>query len=365
MTLRLHGTTEDFLSRIARLEQFKEAEVNGSVAWKLKRSVSREKLITIKNYLYEDENLTRTKTDDKGFIINYGPDEEGDYFTLAQAGELNMAVAIKKTDFRYFKEELFNTNKIELNHLQMNYCLFKHVFFWLLDTWSPEDEENDAKFCILLEKMHQTHQLFYHWAWYVFPRILDFYNTPEQKIRFLYKCTNINNTEHVWNDLPDHPARISLGRRPRPIMQLIYRIANTEGQNNDTWKKFYIKIESICEKSPVQINNFWKAFKLELIEARTSSVWEDAGKGFEQEPKIPAIENIKWNMPLHVFMNPPVKFIPYMAKAIWKESGALPNIMFTAMELQCFYCTSKSKTYKVKPSILCKALQPFNTLHRQ
>ena len=349
MTLRLHGTTEEFLKRIARLEQFKETEVNGSVAWKMSKAVHKDKLVNINEYLAEDENVFQPETDKDGFIMNHGPDDTGSCYTLRQAGQLNMALAIKKMDFKYLKEELFNPEKTELKYLQMNYCLFKHVFFWLLDEWSPEEEENDERFCILLEKMHQINELFYHWSWYVFPRILDFYNTPEQKIRFLYKCTKINSTEHVWDNLPDHPARISLGRRPRPIMQLIYRIANNEGQDERIWDRFYAKIKSILNDDAEALDIFWKSFKLELIEARSSSVWEDAGKGFEQEPKLPSVDNIKWNIPLHVFMNPPVKFIPYLAKSVWRKTGSIPNILFTSMELQCYYCTSKCKTFKVKP----------------
>ena len=188
---------------------------------------------------------------------------------------------------------------------------------------------------------------------------MDFYETPTQKIRFLYKCVDINNTDHIWNNLPDHPAKISLGRRPRPIMQLIHRIAAVEGTDESTWKKFYAMIKHKEQNRAGYMKDFWRYLKLELIEARTSSIWEDAGKGFEQEPQVPTIENVKWNLPLHVFMNPTVKYLPYMAKAIWKESGAIPNIIFTAMELQCFYCTTRCKTFKEIKGIFTDYLNQY------
>ena len=352
MTLKLHGPTEQYLKRIARLEQFKETEVNGSIAWTLRKEVRTKKLIGTTKYIHEDESLAKADVenllyDQDGLLVNYGPDEQGEYYTSKQADQLNMAHAIKKADLEYLKDKFFNGNEHEYKFIQMNYCTFKHVFMWLLDEWSPENEEHDHTFHTLLEKAHQVHQILYHWAWYVFPRIMDFYNTPEQKIRFLYKCAEINNTDHVWNNLPDHPAKISLGRRPRPIMNLIYRIAAVEGTGKTVWKRFYAKLKYKEENDPFFMLRFWKSFKLELIEARTSSLWEDAEKGFEHESKPPTAENIKWNLPLHVFMNPPIKFMPYMAKTIWEEAGAIPNILLTAMELQCYYCTANCKTVKV------------------
>ena len=253
MTLQLHGTSEDCLRRIARLERFKETEVNGSIAWTIRKEIRTKKLANAKQYISKIETDSKDNEEnsmedkEQGWEIDatdplqYGPDENGDYFTQKQAEQINMAVAIKKVDLDYLENEFFNPNTVDYKYRQMNYCIFKHVFFWLLEEWSPEDEKLDQIFSELLEKIHQVDQLFYHWAWYVFPRILDFYETPAQKIRFLYKCVNINNTEHVWNNLPDHPAKISLGRRPRPIMQLIYRIAANDGTNELTWKIFYDK----------------------------------------------------------------------------------------------------------------------------
>ena len=367
MTLQLHGTTEDCLRRIARLEQFKETEVNGSIAWTMRKEIRTKKLVNANQYIckkersLEDEHAERNQMweNDEADPAQYGPDENGDYFTQKQADQINMAVAIKKIDLEYLENEFFNPETVDYKYRQMNYCTFKHVFFWLLDEWTPENENLENIFSTLLEKVHQVDQLFYHWAWYVFPRILDFYRTPEQKIKFLYKCIDINNTDHVWNNLPDHPAKISLGRRPRPIMQLIHRLAAEDGTNKHTWTKFYATIKGINQKDPDYIKKFWRYLKLELIEARTSSIWETAGKGFEQEPKIPTLDNIKWNLPLHVFMNPPVKYLPYMAQTIWEEAGSIPNIMFTAMELQCFYCTTKCKTFKTIEQIFTNYLNDY------
>ena len=59
------------------------------------------------------------------------------------------------------------------------------------------------------------------------------------------------------------------------------------------------------------------------------------------------MKNIKMNIPIHVWMNNNVKWTPYFAKAVWKVLGDIPEVLFSVLELQCNYCTRKSKTVKV------------------
>ena len=53
------------------------------------------------------------------------------------------------------------------------------------------------------------------------------------------------------------------------------------------------------------------------------------------------------NIPIHVWMNNNIKWTPYFAKAVWKVLGDIPEVLFSVLELQCNYCTRKSKTVKV------------------
>ena len=123
-------------------------------------------------------------------------------------------------------------------------------------------------------------------------------------------------------------------------------MAQAGNGNHSHWNALCDKLEVEEAKKAGYIEDFWKNFKSEMVEARQSSLWEDAGKGFEQESKIITSNNIKMNIPLHVFMNPTVKFIPYLARIIWKRQNHIPRIIFTTMQLQCIYCTSTCKTVK-------------------
>ena len=367
MVFGIHGTTEEFLKRISMLENFKANKV-----WTMSMKVPYKKLLQTDRYLVKNPEAPKSSDQpdnspgprlanpnehavDEGTPKeqwNYGPNKNGEWFTQEQAEQMNMALMIRTLDFDYFKEKLFNMNSFEVKTLQYNYSLYKHVFFWLLECWNPNDEDVDNVICTLLEKMHQENQLFYHWSWYVFPRVLDFYQHPKQKLRFLFKCAvSVNDTDHAWNNLPDHPAKISLGRRPRPILHLLYRTALFNKFDHKAWEELATRMKLREQTEPGFCEKFWASFKMELIEARTSSLWEDAGRGFETEPKIATWKNMTWNLPLHVFMNPPVKFLPYFAKAIWKVFDEVPKIVFTALELQCYYCTRHSKTVRVIENI--------------
>ena len=58
-------------------------------------------------------------------------------------------------------------------------------------------------------------------------------------------------------------------------------------------------------------------------------------------------------------MNPLIKYLPYLARTVWKRSGAIPNILFTAMELQCFYCTTRCKTFRMIKGIFTDYLNEY------
>ena len=45
-----------------------------------------------------------------------------------------------------------------------------------------------------------------------------------------------------------------------------------------------------------------------------------------------------------------------MAKAIWKVNGEVPKIVFTSLELQCYYSTRHSKTVRVIENLFTQYL---------
>ena len=142
-------------------------------------------------------------------------------------------------------------NTLSLNDLQYHYSLFKHVFFWLLECWDSQNEEVDHIIGTLLAEMHQLDQMFYHWSWYVFPRVLDFYQQPSSKLRFLFKyAVSLNQVDHSWNNLPDHPAKISLGRRPRPVLHLLYRTASYHQYDHKVWEELISRLKMRDSKEP-------------------------------------------------------------------------------------------------------------------
>ena len=333
MVVAIHETTEEFLQRIASLENFK-----GYKMWTMSMKVLHEELLLTDRYLVENPEAPNEER-------NYGPNRKGKWFTKEQAEQLNMALMIRTLDFDYCKEKLFNFNQ---ETLQYNYSLFKYVFVWLLECWDPNDEDVDNVICTLLEKMHQENQMFYHWSWYVFPRVLDFYEDPQQKLRFLFQCcVSLNDVNHTWNNQTDHPAKQSRGQRPRPILQLIYRTATFDEFNQTAFEELAARMKEREEVEPGFCDNFWASFKMEMIEGRTSSLWEEAGRKFERQPRDATSEDLAYNMPIHAFMNPSIKFVPDFAKAIWDIFDKVPKIVFTALEFQCYYIKRSSETAQI------------------
>ena len=183
------------------------------------------------------------------------------------------------------------------------YSLFKHVFFWTLEALKPEDESTDDILCFWLSEIHTMNNIFYHWSWYVFVKILKFYEKPEHKIRFLFNISSkINEIDHTWGTVPDDPIRVSLGRRPRPILQLLLRTAYYNNFEHKTWKSLALKINHKDEKDPGFAKKFWIQFKSELREAREASLWERDSTMFQTTTSDLELKNIESNIPLHVLM---------------------------------------------------------------
>ena len=192
-----------------------------------------------------------------------------------------------------------------------------------MDIWDPADEKIDDIIGKLLLELHQVDQIFYHWSWYIFPRVLEFYDDPHHKLRFLFKyAIEINATDHSWDNLLDCPTKISLSRRPRPIIQegfqtdtgqtalsanhlsslralinqranskylfeippqLLFRTGLYYSFENGAWVGLVEKLKHRDQKEPGFLDEFWKQFQIELTESRHSSLWEKEGKDFEGE----------------------------------------------------------------------------------
>ena len=153
-----------------------------------------------------------------------------------------------------------------------------------MDIWDPADETIDDTIGKLLSELHQVDQIFYHWSWYIFPRVLEFYDDPHHKLRFLFQyAIEINATDHSWDNLLDCPTKISLSRRPRPIIQLLFRTGLYYSFENGAWIGLVEKLKYRDQKEPGFLDEFWKQFQIELTESRHSSLWEKEGKDFEGE----------------------------------------------------------------------------------
>lgn len=317
----MYGSNEQILDRISKLERFKSCQ-----EFKFNSTIPKN-LMTSSEYI----NLNLLEP-----------------FTREHAAKLNMALAIRNLDFDYFREELFNANLLSFYDMHYNYALFKHTFLTLLTVWNPSDEKVDDIIGKLLSELHQVDQIFYHWSWYIFPRVLELYSEPHEKLRFLFKYgIEINDKDHSWNNLLDCPTKISLSRRPRPIIQLLFRTGLYYSFEHSAWVGLVEKLKLRDDGEPGFLNDFWHQFEIELNESRHSSLWEQDGRDFEGESVILKMKNIKMNIPLHVWMNNNIKWTPYFAKAVWKVLGEIPEVIFAVLELQCNYCTRNSKTVRV------------------
>ena len=245
-------SNSEYLQRISMLESFKNLEnitfVMTIPPYKLFnqkdylkkceiRRIQAERNPSINPESSSDEEVERDLMDeilaDRGIEINeeeekcWGPDTNGRYQSKSRAEQINMAYAIRTMDFVWLRTVAFNANVNSIRDMHYNYALFKHVFLWLLDAASPEKPDIDEAIASMIGKMHTVDQMFYHWGWYMFPMVLNHYNHPTTLIRFLKNHSLcINEIIHRWNGMEDDYVRISLARRPRPIMQLLFRFAS-------------------------------------------------------------------------------------------------------------------------------------------
>ena len=129
---------------------------------------------------------------------NWGP--VGDrYFSQREAEQINAAFAIKTGDLEWLELNMFNPNTTTTPWLYYNYALFKHVFIWLLPNFPTNSKPFNATLCNLLANVHTINDMFYHWAWYVFPRIMEHFTFVHESIEFLIEAAvTINLKEHIW-----------------------------------------------------------------------------------------------------------------------------------------------------------------------
>ena len=134
-----------------------------------------------------------------------------------------------------------------------------------MNIWNPADEKVDDIIGKMLSELHQIDQIFYHWSWYIFPRVLEFYSDPFTKLRFLFKYgIDINATDHSWDNLVDCPTKISLSRRPRPIIQLIFRTGLYYSFDHSAWIGLIQKLQIRDTKENGFLDQFWNQFEFKL-----------------------------------------------------------------------------------------------------
>ena len=196
----------------------------------------------------------------------------------------------------------------------------------------------------LLGNLHKINDVLYHFAWYVFPRILEHYTHVSESINFLIEAaTTINLEEHVWQGEIDNVSTVSLGRRPRPIFQLFWRWAMYHNYQESAFVKLFKIMQS--HEDPDYMAKLWIGWEKELAETRASALWEEPGREYRLKPRPITYHQIKWNLPFHVFMNGnAVRFTPYIARACKTVFGLIPKVLYDIIELQCFYVNRHCKT---------------------
>ena len=342
-----------FLERVNMLEGFKHL----AITYFDLEFESTEELFNLANgYLTEDPNFKdeTMKTEDsddedRSTIMEpnkFGP-INGRYFSVLEAEQINTAYAIKMADLDYLKETMFNPNNLATPWLYYNYALFKHVFVWILPHFPTDSVEWNISLCKLLSGAHKINDMFYHWAWYVFPRIMEHYTFVHESIEFLIEAAvTINLEEHVWQGEIDDVSTISLGRRPRPVFQLFWRYAFSNDYQEDAFIKLFKRLKS--NKNEKYFDKMWKCWEKELSETRASALWEEPGRTFRLSPGPISYRTVRWNLPFHVFMNGnQVRFTPYIARACKSVTGQIPKVLYDIIELQCYYVTRHSRTTQI------------------
>ena len=244
-----------FLDRVNMLEGFKHL---GITLFDLKFDSTEELYNLATGYIYEDPNCNIEYVDYDGVRHNFGP-INGQYFHPKEAEQINTAYAIKTADIEYLKERMFNVDSLSTGKLYSNYALFKHVFVWILPHFPTSCKSFNSSLCRLLSESHKINGMFYHWAWYVFPRIMEHYTDVNESIEFLIEAAvTINLEEHVWQGEVDDISTISLGRRPRPIFQLFWRFAFTNDYQEDAFVELFERLNS--HETEDYLEKMWKCW---------------------------------------------------------------------------------------------------------
>ena len=133
--------------------------------------------------------------------VNYSDDQN---YTVAERDQINMAYAIKSADINWLREHMFDAGYHSQEQMCQNYQLFKSVFVWILPSYPVDCKLTNRLLCRILSHAHTIDEIFYHWSWYVFPRILEHFEFMEDAITFLIEASqSINRDPHVWEGHPD------------------------------------------------------------------------------------------------------------------------------------------------------------------
>lgn len=206
--------------------------------------------------------------------------------------------------------------------------------------------QTSGKINPLQGNLHTINAVFYHFSWYVFPRILECYTYAMDEIDFLIEAaTVLNLEEHSWQGEIDD-ASVSLGRKPRPIFQLFWRWALYNNYQETSFVDLFTRLKN--REDPDYMKKLWVGWEKELAETRTSAMWEEPGIEFILQTGPIQHSHIKWNLPFHVFMNGNVvRFTPYIARACKTVFNKIPEVLYDIIELQCYYLNRHCKTTRL------------------
>ena len=343
-------SNDTLLERINELEGFKG--INADLVFDLPFKTTKELYDLSTGYINEDPDFVE---DDFMEPNRWGP-IDGRYFSQLEAEQINMCFAIKTGDIEFLKEKIFNPN-LDSSWIRYNYALFKSVFVGSIPHFPSSCKSFNKTLCNFLGNIHKINQLFYHFAWYVFPRILEHYTHVSEAIDFLIEAaTVINLEEQVWHGevaetSTPQSRRDSRKRRPRPIFQLFWRCA----VYNNYQESAFVELFQIMKHhdDPEYMSKLWTAWEKELAEARVSSFWEEPGYDFLVKPGPLTYRQIDGNLPLHVFMNGNVvRFTPYIARACKTVFGNIPKVLYDLIEFQCYYVGRHCKTMNMVDQLM-------------
>ena len=276
--------------------------------------------------------------DDLSIDARMVQDKDGREFTVDQAEQVNMAFAIKTGDLDGLEKQFFNDNLLE-SKVNKNYAVFKKVFTNILPHLPTESEEMNKNLCRLLGNAHRIHEVFYHWSWYMFPKVLEHFTSPEF---LLEAATTVNVNEHVWQGVSDDLDHERSGRRPRPVMQLFWRWALFHNYQEKSFERLFYRVKS---RGPDYVASFWQQFESEYKESVDSSRTEVSGLGFADQQLPVSPNSIKLNLPWNVFMNGShVRFWPYLFNACKRVFGNPPAVFYKVLVSLAFYLPRKGRT---------------------